>query len=794
MKNKKLLKVLSTSFVLGTILVTNPTGAEKVGGELPLSENLADKQDSASNVISEANDTNVISDESEVTKEKEKVELVNDDNSEKESEKLELSSDTEKEAVKAENGFKSTRGLDELKKLDYKNFSKERQQFLEKLASAVDNVPYKGDVHELSKDPEYKKYYAQKNPDSLTCSEFMSWGLYQSRHEEVGNHYVRDFYADTENFTHLSDKDTLMPGDFILDYTAGNKTGHILTYAGKDVNGVEYLMHSTSTKGFNPNEKTLQNGPNIVKRSEYNVINRTPIYLRYNKFSDVEEKKDSSGIIYADETNKNELGKFQINDIKITQANDQNKESYFEDAYRFNISFSSKEKIKEGETLTLNGYYPKLHNNDKNEDYFYATFPYSSKFYDEKAKVNIKIKNGNNEVVIGQMVGNKITFNKNAENFDKIDFTVSLGIPSSNRLNVEPEGRQELYEVPFYLTINGKRLDKPYKQKIKPSDRKFLKYDRNLDININYGRMRLYNKPEEGKDIILEDVSPNPYKVFYDLAMNETWKDSKVQVKMILPEGLEFKDNQTYRNNGISYYSNEKTVVLADNKNINRHYHWEKGIASIDSKVIDKQTGITDFHINEKPLTDKENFRYDWAISGLDIKVTDKSLLDLENKQLKSPIKFEYYVNDKLVDTINLDTFQPLFAVSNASGGAVVGISKEEKKVETIAFEKETRENPKLEKGQTKIVQKGVNGEKEITYKVYFENGKEVKREKISEKVTKEPVKEIVEVGTLETTTKNETKRTSHLPKAGTSSEILTLAIGALAMVEGINLSKKRRK
>ena len=32
MNNKKLLKVLSTSFVLGTILMANPTGAEKVGG------------------------------------------------------------------------------------------------------------------------------------------------------------------------------------------------------------------------------------------------------------------------------------------------------------------------------------------------------------------------------------------------------------------------------------------------------------------------------------------------------------------------------------------------------------------------------------------------------------------------------------------------------------------------------------------------------------------------------------------------------------------------------------------
>ena len=764
MNNKKLLKVLSTSFALGTILMTSPTFAEKVGG-VPLSENVSNHNE----LEKEAKDEKEVNDEKEVKDEKDKksevdnlvsketksdkqeekdknLELTNDDDSKENSEKLELSSDAEKEAVKAENNTKSTRGLDELKKLDYKNFSKERQQFLEKLASAVDNVPYKGDIHELSKDPEAKKYYTKENPDSLTCSEFMSWGLYQSGHKEVENHYVRDFYADTKSFTHLSDKDTLMPGDFILDYTAGNRTGHILAYAGKDANGVEYLMHSQKYEGFNPNEKTLQNGPNIVKRSEYKVINKMPIYVRYSKFSDVENKKDTSGVNYADETNKNEIGKFQINDIKVTQAKDPNKESYFEDAYRFNISFSSKEKIKDGETLTLDGYYPKLHNNDKNEDYFLTVFPYTSKSYDEKSKVDIKIKNGNNEVVIGQMVGNKITFNKNAENFDKVDFTIGLGFYSSNRLNVEPEGRQELYEVPFYLTINGKRLDKPYKQKIKPSDRIFLKYGHNVDID--YGRMRLFEEPEEGKDIILKDVSPNPYKVFYDLAMNDAWKDAKVQVKMILPEGLEFKDNQTYKNNGIFYYSNEKTVVLADNKNINRHYHWEKGIASIDSKVVDKQTGITDFHINEKPLTDKENFKYDWAYSGLDIKVTDKSLLDLENKQLKSPIKIEYYVNGKLADTINFSDIQTMFATSSGAGGSAISQTKEETKTETIKFSKKTRETKDLEEGKTRVVQKGVDGEKTVTYKVTYEKGKEIKREKVSEKITKKPVDEITEIGT----------------------------------------------
>ncbi|BAG09168.1 G5 domain-containing protein [Finegoldia magna] len=74
--------------------------------------------------------------------------------------------------------------------------------------------------------------------------------------------------------------------------------------------------------------------------------------------------------------------------------------------------------------------------------------------------------------------------------------------------------------------------------------------------------------------------------------------------------------------------------------------------------------------------------------------------------------------------------------------------TKEEKKTEIIKYTTETKQNPKLKKGETKVVQKGVNGTKEIIYKVTYENGKETKREKISEKVVVKPVKEITEVGT----------------------------------------------
>ena len=91
--------------------------------------------------------------------------------------------------------------------------------------------------------------------------------------------------------------------------------------------------------------------------------------------------------------------------------------------------------------------------------------------------------------------------------------------------------------------------------------------------------------------------------------------------------------------------------------------------------------------------------------------------------------------------------------------GTMTTETKNETKTEPIKFAKKTRENPTLEKGQSKVVQKGQNGEKTITYKVTYEAGKEIKREKISEKVTKEPIDEITEVGTLVKEIKNETKK-----------------------------------
>jgi len=73
--------------------------------------------------------------------------------------------------------------------------------------------------------------------------------------------------------------------------------------------------------------------------------------------------------------------------------------------------------------------------------------------------------------------------------------------------------------------------------------------------------------------------------------------------------------------------------------------------------------------------------------------------------------------------------------------------TKEEVVNEVVKFKITNEDEVNMKKGTTKIVQEGSDGTKEITYKVTYEDDKEVSRTKISEKVTKEAVNKIVKVG-----------------------------------------------
>jgi len=66
-----------------------------------------------------------------------------------------------------------------------------------------------------------------------------------------------------------------------------------------------------------------------------------------------------------------------------------------------------------------------------------------------------------------------------------------------------------------------------------------------------------------------------------------------------------------------------------------------------------------------------------------------------------------------------------------------------------IDFATEIKNSDELDKGVKKVIQTGKVGQKVITSSVVFENGKEISRNLLSEKLKSQPVKQIVALGTV---------------------------------------------
>src|SRR5699024_6417168 len=77
-------------------------------------------------------------------------------------------------------------------------------------------------------------------------------------------------------------------------------------------------------------------------------------------------------------------------------------------------------------------------------------------------------------------------------------------------------------------------------------------------------------------------------------------------------------------------------------------------------------------------------------------------------------------------------------------------VEKEKIPYETITKDVTTGSGTK----QDRVVQEGKDGIREVTYKVKYQNGKEIEKTKIDSKVVKEPVDKIVEIRTRQITTR----------------------------------------
>lgn len=85
-----------------------------------------------------------------------------------------------------------------------------------------------------------------------------------------------------------------------------------------------------------------------------------------------------------------------------------------------------------------------------------------------------------------------------------------------------------------------------------------------------------------------------------------------------------------------------------------------------------------------------------------------------------------------------------------------------------IPFETITKEATGEGTKQNKVVQNGVDGLKEITYKVKYQNEVEIEKIEISSKIIKEPVNKIVEVRTIQLTSRNTADRNPALTASTT--------------------------
>lgn len=75
-------------------------------------------------------------------------------------------------------------------------------------------------------------------------------------------------------------------------------------------------------------------------------------------------------------------------------------------------------------------------------------------------------------------------------------------------------------------------------------------------------------------------------------------------------------------------------------------------------------------------------------------------------------------------------------------------IYKTSKKTEAVPFEKTTKKSSSYQQGTKKITTKGVNGEKQVTYKEKYVNGVLIDSVVVSETVTKKPVTQVTSIGT----------------------------------------------
>ena len=173
--------------------------------------------------------------------------------------------------------------------------------------------------------------------------------------------------------------------------------------------------------------------------------------------------------------------------------------------------------------------------------------------------------------------------------------------------------------------------------------------------------------------------------------------------------------------------------------------------------VLTNETNVEEI-LKDNNILIQENER---VISNLDEDSADNKYIEITNKT-EQEIEIAEVSESGIETTLEslLETYSDI-------------VEKIEVEEEEIPFETVTKNVANsATKTKNKVLQKGENGIKKVTYKVKYQNDEEIERTKISEEVIKEPKDKIVQVQAVTTTSRSETTRSSSSSSSSSSVKI----------------------
>ena len=197
----------------------------------------------------------------------------------------------------------------------------------------------------------------------------------------------------------------------------------------------------------------------------------------------------------------------------------------------------------------------------------------------------------------------------------------------------------------------------------------------------------------------------------------------------------------------VGMYSTRKTVVVSidgkETKIVTYKNTFAKALTSNEIVVgpKDKTTPSLDSRVNNgDKISIKKAVNIEVAVDGKQL-----SIDSAENN-----------INEMFIaENISVDDFDKVFPSRDTTLMNGLKVSVTRVKIDYVTqnkildFATVQRKDDDMEKGNTRIIQEGQQGEEEIITKIVYEDGKEIARQVLSDIIKKAPVQKIIAAGTL---------------------------------------------